>query len=258
MRDVSLGFTEPYFLDRPLQLGFVVYLRALQFRSGPRSVDSVGHNLIPLYNQLGSQNLLNYTQNSHGFSVSASYPLKRSFARVGITYGYDISATSITQTTAAQNYFQYINFSGVAGPNSLSGIKTSHIVPSYTYNTVNHPDHADRRAAASSLSVDFAGSVLGGNVNTIRPSIDVKYFKQAPWHQKSHPGVPRPGLADHRLRRQGHPAVLAHLHRRRAGYPRIRDLGHHARSPSSPRQRQRQRVERRWQRAHPEGDSATA
>ena len=33
------------------------------------------------------------------------------------------------------------------------------------------------------LSADFAGSVLGGNVNTIRPSIDMKYFKQAPWHR---------------------------------------------------------------------------
>ena len=30
-----------------------------------------------------------------------------------------------TETTAATNYFQYINFSGVFGPNSLDGIKTS-------------------------------------------------------------------------------------------------------------------------------------
>ena len=77
-------------------------------------------------------------QNSRGFSLSASYPLKRSFARVGVTYGFDKSNV-ITRTDAAQSYFQYINFSGVAGPNSLEGIRTSHIVPSYTYNTVNHP-----------------------------------------------------------------------------------------------------------------------
>src|SRR5947209_15374587 len=31
MRNVSFGFTEPYFLDRPLQLGFVVYLRRFNF-----------------------------------------------------------------------------------------------------------------------------------------------------------------------------------------------------------------------------------
>jgi len=183
MRDVSFGFTEPYFLDRPLQLGFVLYLRRFNFDQGREASILAGQNLIPLYNNLGSQNLLNYTQNSHGVSVSASYPLRRSFARLGLTYGYDISNVQ-TQTTAAQNYFQYINFSGVAGPSSLKGIKTSHFVPSYSYNTVNHPisPTAGRSIYAS---LDVAGSVLGGNVNTIRPTIDVKYFKQAPWH-KSH------------------------------------------------------------------------
>jgi outer membrane protein insertion porin family len=181
MRDVSLGFTEPYFLDRPLQLGFVVYLRRFNFDQGREASILSGTNLIPLYNQLGTQNLLNYIQNSKGFNVSASYPLRRSFARFGITYGFDRSNV-ITQTTAAQNYFQYINFSGVAGPNSLQGIRTSHIVPSYTYNTVNHPI-SPTGGHSIFVSFDFAGSVLGGNVNTIRPAIDLKYFKPAPWHR---------------------------------------------------------------------------
>jgi outer membrane protein insertion porin family len=183
MRDVSLGFTEPYFLDRPLQLGFVVYLRRFNFDQGREASILSGTNLIPLYNQLGSNNLLNYTQNSRGFSTSASYPLRRSFARIGITYGFDRS-NIITRTDAATSYFQYINFSGVAGPNALNGIRTSHIIPSYTYNTVNHPI-SPTAGRSVFFSVDFAGSVLGGNVNTIRPSLDIKYFKQAPWH-KSH------------------------------------------------------------------------
>ena len=102
MRDVSFGFTEPYFLDRPLQLGFVVYLRRFNFDQGREASILSGTNLIPLYNQLGSQNLLNYSQNSHGFSVSASYPLRRSFARVGITYGYDMSNVVTTTDAAAQ------------------------------------------------------------------------------------------------------------------------------------------------------------
>ncbi|MBZ5726519.1 MAG: outer membrane protein assembly factor BamA [Acidobacteriia bacterium] len=183
MRDVSFGFTEPYFLDRPLQLGFVVYLRRFNFDQGREASILAGQNLIPLYSALGTQNLLNYVQNSHGFSLSASYPLRHSFARVGITYGFDISNV-ITQTTASQNYFQFINFSGVAGPNSLNGIRTSHIVPSYTYNTVNHPINPTG-GKSFFFSTDFAGSFLGGNVNTVRPSIDVKYFHTAPWH-KSH------------------------------------------------------------------------
>jgi len=181
MRDVSLGFTEPYFLDRPLQLGFVVYLRRFAFDQGREASILSGTNLIPLYNQLGQNNLLNYTQNSHGLSVSASYPIKRSFARVGVTYGFDISNV-VTTTDAAKAYFTYINFSGVAGPNSLTGIRTSHIVPSYTYNTVNHPI-TPTGGRSVFLSVDFAGSILGGNINTIRPSVDLKYFHPAPWHR---------------------------------------------------------------------------
>jgi outer membrane protein insertion porin family len=183
MRNVSFGFTEPYFLDRPLQLGFVVYLSRFNYDQGREASILAGQNLIPLYNALGTQNLLNYVQNSHGFNVSASYPLRRSFARIGITYGYDDSNV-ITQTTAAATYFNYLNFSGVAGPNSLTGIKTSKVVPSYSYNTVNHPI-TPTAGRSLFISTEFTGSVLGGNVNTIRPTIDAKYFKQAPWH-KSH------------------------------------------------------------------------
>ena len=183
MRDVSIGFTEPYFLDRPLQLGFVVYLRRFNYDQGREASVLSGQNLTPLYNALGSENLLNYSQNSKGLSVSASYPLKRSFARLGLTYGYD-NSNVVTKTTAAQSYFEYINFQGVAGPNSLNGIKTSRVVPSYTYNTVNHPI-TPTAGRSLFISTEFSGSFLGGNVNTFRPAIDAKYFKGAPWH-KSH------------------------------------------------------------------------
>ncbi len=68
----------------------------------------------------------------------ASYPLKRSFARVGLTYGYDISNIK-TLTDARRHLFQLPRFSRRRRPQSLSGIRTSKITPSYTYNTVNHP-----------------------------------------------------------------------------------------------------------------------
>jgi len=182
MRNVSLGFTEPYFLDRPLQLGFVVYLRKFNFDQGREASILAGQNLIPLYNQLGSQNLLNYSQNSHGASVSASYPLRRSFARLGVTYGYDISNV-VTLTNAATNYFQYINFSGVAGPNALNGIHTSHITASYTFNTVNHPINPTGGHSIF-FSFDFSGSFLGGNVNNLRPTIEYKYFRPSPLNRR--------------------------------------------------------------------------
>jgi outer membrane protein insertion porin family len=181
MRNVSLGFTEPYLFDRPIQTGFVVYLNRFDFNQGREASILAGQNLIPLYNSLGQQNLLNYIQNSHGFNVSASYQLHHSFWRTGVTYGYDIS-NIITQTTAATNYFQYINFSGVSGPNALNGIHTSSITPSLSYNTVNHPINPTGGHSIF-FSVAFAGSVLGGNVNTVRPTVDIKYFRPSPLHK---------------------------------------------------------------------------
>ena len=178
---ISLGFTEPYLLDKPIQTGFNVYLRRFNFDQAREASILSGQNLIPLYEGLGSQNLLNYTQNSKGFTVSGSTHLRRSFAQIGLTYGFD-NSTIVTQTTAAQNYFTYLNFAGINGPNSLNGIKTSHIALSYSYNTVNHPIYP---TGGHSLffSMDFASTILGGNVNTIRPTIEYKYFHPAPFHK---------------------------------------------------------------------------
>jgi outer membrane protein insertion porin family len=182
MKDVNLGFTEPYFLDKPLQLGFVVYVRDFNYNQGREASILSGQNLIPLFNSLGSNNLLNYAQNSHGFNVSASYPLRRSFTRVGITYGYDISNINVLSTAATQ-YFQYLYFQRIDGPNALNGVTTSSITPSLSYNTVNHPLSP---TAGKSLffSVNFAGSILGGTVSTIRPTLDAKYFHVSPLNKK--------------------------------------------------------------------------
>jgi outer membrane protein insertion porin family len=178
MRDVSLGFTEPYFLDRPLQLGFVVYVREFLYDQGREQSILVGQNLTDFYNALGSANILNYNQKSKGASISASYPIKRSFARWGVSYGYD-NSTIVTKSQGAQTYFSYINFQGVSGPNALAGIKTSHIIPSYSYNSKNHP-LTPTQGKSIFLSTEFAGSFLGGNVNTVKPTLDVQYFHTSP------------------------------------------------------------------------------
>jgi outer membrane protein insertion porin family len=183
LASVSLGFTEPYLFDHPIQAGAEVHITRFSFDQAREASILTGENLIPLFQSLGQQNLLNYIQNGHGFSVSVSRMLRRSFARVGITYGYDVSNISVL-TQAAQAYFNYINFNGIGGPNALNGVRTSYITPSYTYNTVNNPINptGGREIFAS---VQFAGSYLGGNVNLVRPTVDLKYFHPSPWH-KSH------------------------------------------------------------------------
>jgi outer membrane protein insertion porin family len=175
-RDVTLGFTEPYFLDRPLQVGFTVFLQRFNYDQAREASVLAGANLIPLYNQLGTQNLLNYVSNSRGFTVFGTYPIRRSFARVGLSYGYTVQNVK-TLTDAAQQYYQYIDFLHINGPNQLDGIKSSTLIPSYTYNSVNHPI-TPTSGKSLSLSMQFSGSFLGGNVNQIEPIIDAKYFRK--------------------------------------------------------------------------------
>ena len=94
---------------------------------------------------------------------------------MALTYGYDISNIQ-TMTNAASTYFNFIDFQGVGGPNQLSGIRTSKIIPSYTYNSVNHPI-TPTAGKSIFFSAAFSGSVLGGNVNTLEPTLDAKYFR---------------------------------------------------------------------------------
>jgi outer membrane protein insertion porin family len=175
IRSVSFGFTEPYFLDRPIQLGFTIYTQRFNFDQGREVSLLSGRNLIPIFEALGKDNLLNYVSNGRGFTVFTSYPLRRTFARVGLTYGYDVSNIT-TLTAASQTYFQYLNFQGLGGPNSLTGIRTSKIIPSYSYNTVNHP-LTPTAGKSLFIATEFAGSILGGNVNMIRPTISTTYFR---------------------------------------------------------------------------------
>jgi outer membrane protein insertion porin family len=172
----TLSFTEPYLFDIPLQVGGTVFIQRFDYNQARESSILAGQNLIPLYNQLGPQNLLNYTTNSHGFTVFGSYPLKRAFARIGLSYGLTIQNVS-TLTTAAQVYYQALNFQNFNGPNSLNGIVSSSITPSYTYNSVNSPI-APTAGKSISISAQFAGSVLGGNVNQIQPVFDARYFRR--------------------------------------------------------------------------------
>ncbi len=174
--DVTLSFTEPYVFDRPFQLGVSVFLQRFDYNQAREASVLAGTNLIPLYNQLGTQNLLNYISNSYGFTVSGSYPLKRSFARLGISYGYTIQNVK-TLTDAASQYYQYIDFLHINGPNQLDGIRSSTIIPSYTYNSVNHPI-TPTGGKSLSLSLQFSGGPLGGNVNQIEPILDAKYFRK--------------------------------------------------------------------------------
>jgi len=134
---------------------------------------------------LGQTFFQNFQQNSAGFTVFASYPLRRSFARVGLTYSYSVSSLQAF-STASDNFFRALMFRGLEGPNALSGIKTSQVMPTYLYNTTDHP-YDPTRGKYLYAALSFSGSILGGNVNTIRPIVEAKYFH--PMSKKEKPQV---------------------------------------------------------------------
>jgi len=176
LRNVTFGFTEPYLFDRPISAGFTVYTQRFNYDQAREVSLFSGRNLIPLYEAIGRDNLLNYVSNGWGGTVFLSYPLRRIFARLSLTYGYDRSNIRALNTSS-NSYFQYSQFLNFEGPNSLSGIVTSRVIPAYTYNTVDHPI-TPSRGKSLFASVSFAGGPLGGNVNMIEPTVSATYFRR--------------------------------------------------------------------------------
>lgn len=170
-RDVTLGFTQPYFLDRPIQLGFTVYVRKFIYDQARQAAILTGQ-AVNLPTDL-EQNLQNYTQSSKGFSINLGYALHHSFKRVGISYSLDDSSI-VALTTASKTLFDYLAFSGISGPSALNGIITSKIVPSYSKNTLDRALFP-HKGSSLYLGAEIAG--LGGTVRSIRPVVQYKRFR---------------------------------------------------------------------------------
>jgi len=182
----SFGFTKPYMFDRAITAGFTVFkndfnynqIRQLAIYSG------INPNLLA-QSQYGQYYGQNFTQNSDGFTMFASYPLRRSFARIGLTYSFsrsDLHAFS----SASEAYFEAINFSGLTGPNALKGIISSQIMPTYLYSTINST-WTPTRGRYLFVSLGFTGSAIGGNVNMFTPTIEAKYYHPVKNVRSDHP-----------------------------------------------------------------------
>ncbi|MGH9413681.1 MAG: outer membrane protein assembly factor BamA [Terriglobales bacterium] len=177
-RNLTFTFTEPYVKDRPLQLGFSAYVNDFHYDQAKEASILAGQNLSQYFAALGASNLLNYAQNSHGFTFSASYPKPRSFTRYGLSYRWD-NSTVVPFTQAASLLFNSVAYNGISGPSRLNGIITSEIIPSFTINTVDNPTWPTH---GKNISLSLGVSGLGGNVKIVEPSLQLEYFHPAGWH----------------------------------------------------------------------------
>jgi len=169
-RNETLSFTQPYLFDRPLQFGWSVYHRSYNYNQA--KLTEIQLNQTVTLPQSYQALLQNFTQTSTGFTSSLTYPIKRSFKRVGITYGLDDSSVQ-TYSAASTDYFEALEFRGISGPNALNGIITSKVVPNFSYNRIDNPQRPHKGQSVY-FSTEIAG--LGGNVKYVKPVTEYKRF----------------------------------------------------------------------------------
>jgi len=169
-RSFMFGFTEPYLFDRPIATGFTIFSSRYKFDQARQAALFTGQSV-----SVNPQFIQNYNQDSTGFTVYASYPLRKlSFTRVAVNYG--LTRTNITAfNDASKLLFTQLQFRSIAGPSALNGIVSSTITPTISYNTVNNPINPTG-GKSYYYSLAFSGGPLGGNVKSITNVFDWKYY----------------------------------------------------------------------------------
>ena len=167
------SLTEPYLFGRPILTGFSLFSTEYRF---DQARDVFGLNPDDLADGV-FENRLNFEQSRKGFSVFTSYPLAL-FQRLGVNFQFANSSTSaINEATAS--YFEGVrqfdnqDFGTEA---SFSDFRTRSIMPNYVWNTVNNPSFPTAGQSLS-ISAQFTGGFLGGNVNYYRPVFEYRAFK---------------------------------------------------------------------------------
>lgn len=172
-RNISISYSDPYFLDRRIGFGASFFSQKFKYADGLSGV-GLGNGLFGGFN---IDDRFLFTSISNGFTLSLSAPLgvltKRfskiaRFTRVGISYGFSNSKI-IDPPVNSDNDPNNNIFVTFAQP----GITASTLSPSFVYNTVNSQIDP---TGGRSLSISASLSGLGGKVRTISPSLEFRQF----------------------------------------------------------------------------------
>ncbi len=172
-RNISLSYSDPYFLDRRIGFGVSVFSQRFKYADGLSGV-GVGNGLFGGFN---IDDRFLFTSSSTGATVSLSSPLgvltKRfskiaRFTRVGVSYGF--STSKITDPPVNTDNDPTNN---ILVTFAQPGITASTLSPSIVYNTVN--SQLDPTSGRN-LSLSMSWSGLGGKVKTFSPSVEYREF----------------------------------------------------------------------------------
>jgi outer membrane protein insertion porin family len=142
VRNYSFGFTEPYVFDRPISLGFNVFDRFLD------------------YPEI-------FSQKSRGIDLSFGSRIV-GYWHMNAVYTYqDVNLSLPTDSTISSIYYYLYG---------VGKYKESSITPQIYYSTIDSP-LTPSRGTMYLASLKFAGSILGGEVDIIKPSFKFTHYQ---------------------------------------------------------------------------------
>lgn len=139
----SISFQEPWFLNRPILLGFSVSRRDFDFGSSLQST-------------------------SNGFGVIVGRKVTR-FSRFNIGYNYEEVDSRTQLVSTVDTGSQIIT--------SRSKNNVSSLTPVFNYSTINNP-YRPTRGESFLGSVQVAGGPLGGDTAFLKPQIELTGYTQ--------------------------------------------------------------------------------
>lgn len=179
----QFSFTEPYFQDRPIAVGFSVFASRYKFFGEgtflSEDPDIIAGALNPFGTIIADEDTL-FTQKTYGATVFATAPLSEvffkkrrftQFSRIGLTYQFTattIDDPPINESTDPARRIPII----FAQPN----IVTSRIIPTFVYDTRQPSANGIDTLRGSQLSASLAFAGLGGDVRTYQPNITYSMF----------------------------------------------------------------------------------
>ncbi len=182
-QSIQVSFTEPYFQDRPITVGFSIFASRYKFFGEgtflSQNQDAITGALNPLGSLVADEATL-FTQTTYGASLFATAPLseiffkKRAFtqfSRIGLTYQF--TATTITDPpiNESQNAADRIPVI-FAQPNII----TSRVTPTFVYDTRQPTSNGIDTLRGTQISASIALAGLGGDVRTYQPNITFTKF----------------------------------------------------------------------------------
>ncbi|MBA2735707.1 MAG: outer membrane protein assembly factor BamA [Pyrinomonadaceae bacterium] len=184
-RQQSFQFTfqEPYFRDRPINVGFSLFASRYKFFGEGTGLSQNQDVLNDAFNQFGTvttdaRNL--FTQSTYGANVFATAPLSElffkkrrftQFSRIGLTYQF--SATTITDPPVNETADPTQRIPIIyAQPNII----TSRITGTFAYDTRQPSPNGIDTLRGRQLSASIALAGLGGDVRTYQPNITYSQF----------------------------------------------------------------------------------